>query len=168
MNLFAWLVFLAAGRVELVDQVFEIPAAEWRYVDQIVVRQMPVTVDCNFELVGRGQGVRIALLSHGDLNRLRQERPHGFIAATPRMPRGSMRYQVRVPGEYAIVVDNREGEASPVRVHLRLALDFSGQAEPQVRYLSRPRQLAVILISFAVFFGIVIWSARRLLRAIKR
>jgi len=34
--------------------------------------------------------------------------------------------------------------------------------------LSPRRQLVVILLSFATFFGIVTWSARRLLRGIRR
>jgi hypothetical protein len=52
-------------------------------------------------------------------------------------------------------------------VHLRITLDFSRRG-PTVTRLSPQRQLAVIAISFAVFFGIVTFSARRLLRNLKR
>jgi hypothetical protein len=54
-----------------------------------------------------------------------------------------------------------------VRVHLRVSLDFSGRAGETIQYLSPQRRLTVILISFAVFFGIVTWSARKLLAAVK-
>ena len=66
-----------------------------------------------------------------------------------------------------MVVDNRALHA-PVKVHLRVALDFSVQPEQGVRTLSPERRLAVILISFAVFFGIVTWSARKLLNAARQ
>jgi hypothetical protein len=65
------------------------------------------------------------------------------------------------------VIDNR-GLRAPLRVHLRVWLDFSPRSAQDVGYLSRERRLAVILISFAVFFGIVTWSARKLLHAIRR
>lgn len=166
MTLLAGLFLLAAsGRVELVDQVFDIPAAVWRYVDEIALKQTPVLLDCDFESLTRGPGLRVALLSRADLDRLRGGHPHGFIAASPPLPQGRLEYLVRTPGEYAIVVDNRDGPA--VQVRLRVSLDFSSRGETQVRYLSRDRQLAVIVISFAVFFGIVFYSARRLLRAIR-
>jgi hypothetical protein len=63
------------------------------------------------------------------------------------------------------VVDNRD--ARPAAVHLRISLEFGASPGPAVTRLSSRRQLTVILISFAVFFGIVTFSARRLWRAIK-
>jgi hypothetical protein len=54
-------------------------------------------------------------------------------------------------------------------VRLRVSLDFSPRRlGPEVTRLSPERQLAVIVISFAVFFGIVAYSGRKLLRAIRR
>ena len=50
----------------------------------------------------------------------------------------------------------------PAGVHLRVFLE-----EPPVRYLSRGRQLAVLAISFGVFFAIVSLSARKLLKAVR-
>jgi hypothetical protein len=49
-----------------------------------------------------------------------------------------------------------------------VVLDFGARPGPQVTRLSPQRQFTVILISFAVFFGIVTYSARRLLRGIRR
>jgi hypothetical protein len=66
-----------------------------------------------------------------------------------------------------VVINNRESRV-PVQVHLRVWLDFSARAAQGVGYLSPERRLAVILISFAVFFGIVTWSARKLLQATRR
>jgi hypothetical protein len=160
------LLLAAATRVELVDEVYTIPPTEWRYVE-VQLRQTPVAVNCNFRVVSKDAQVRVALLSKGDLDRLRLDQPHGFLAATQPSSSGILSYHLQRAGEYAVVVDNRALRA-PVRVHLQVVLDFSGRPEQGVGYLSRERRLAVILISFAVFFGIVTWSARKLLRATRQ
>lgn len=155
---------LGSTRVELVDEVYTIPPAEWRYV-QVELKQTPVAVHCDFQVLAKGAPVRVALLSRTDLERLRADQPHGFLAATPPESGGAFTYGLHRPGEYAVVVDNRALHA-PVRVHLRISLDFSDRPAGGAGSLSPQRRLAVILISFAVFFGIVTWSARKLLRAI--
>jgi len=76
-------------------------------------------------------------------------------------------YRLHQAGEYAVVIANR-GLQAPVRVHLRVWLDFSQRSAQGVGHLSRERRLALILISFAVFFAIVTWSARKLLQATRR
>src|SRR5262249_29387711 len=105
--------------------------------------------------------------SRADLERLRADQPHGFLAASQPVPAGSLTYRLHRPGEYAVVIDNR-GLQAPVRVHLWVWLDFSERSAQGVGYLSPQRRLGVILISFAVFFAIVTWSARKLLEATKR
>jgi hypothetical protein len=159
------LLLPAATRVTAVDEVYTIPPAEWRYVP-MELKQTPVALSCDFEVAGNGLPVRVALLSQADLERLRADQPHGFLAASPPATRGSFGFGLHHPGTYAVVVDNR-ALRSPVRVHLRVSLDFSGRAGETIQYLSPQRRLTVILISFAVFFGIVTWSARKLLAAVK-
>lgn len=162
----ALFILLAGARVELVDEVYTIPPSEWRYV-QVDLKQTPVSVHCNFQVVSRVAQVRVALLSRADLERLRADQPHGFLAASQPAATGSLAYRLHRAGEYAVVIDNR-GLQAPVRVHLRVWLDFSQRSAQGVGYLSRERRLAVILISFAVFFAIVTWSARKLLKATRR
>lgn len=74
---------------------------------------------------------------------------------------------MRTPGDYAVVVENRDTD-SEAEVRVRVWLEFGADRGMQVTQLSPHRRLAVILISFAFFFGIVTWSARRLLRNIGR
>ena len=151
--------------VELVDEVYQIPANEWRYVE-IGLKQQPALVSASFQvLTGAGQA-RIALMRREDLERLRGGQPHGLMAVTPLASHGNLSYYVHRPDDYAIVVDNRA--AQPSAVHLYISLEFRGSPGPAVTRLPAQRQLAVILISFAVFFGIVSFSARRLWRAVKR
>jgi hypothetical protein len=155
----------AVTRVDLVDEVYRIPSGEWRYVE-LGLNQKPALVSSSYEVKSGSRQVRLALLRRADLERLREGLPHGVIEETPSGRLGALTPRVRGPGDFVMVVDNR-GE-SPSSVHLRISLDFGVRPGPEVTRLSPRRQLAVILISFAVFFGIVTWSARRLLRGIQR
>jgi hypothetical protein len=161
----AWSLAAAPTSVELVDEVYQIPANEWRYVE-IDLKQQPALVSATFQVQSGTAQARIALMRRQDLERLRGGEPHGVMVVTPLASHGNLSYYVHWPDDYAMVVDNRA--AQPSAVHLHIALEFGGNAGPAVTRLSAPRQFAVILISFAVFFGIVSFSARRLWRAVKR
>jgi hypothetical protein len=160
----AGMLLAAPTSVELVDEVYQIPANEWRYVD-FALKQQPALVSATFQVLTGSQQARIALMRSQDLERLRGGQPHGVMAVTPLASSGNLSYYVHWPDDYAIVVDNRD--ARPSAVHLRISLEFGGSPGPAVTRLPARRQLTVILISFAVFFGIVTFSARRLRRAIK-
>lgn len=159
------LLLAAAQRLELVDQDYQIPANDWRYVP-VILKQQTAAVIASYTASGASEEIRAVLVTTEDIERLRQDRPHGFLIATTPASSGRFRFHVPTPGEYAILLDNR-GE-HPARVHLRVALDFSGLPEPRVRYLSKERQLTVIAVSFLVFFGIVAYSGRRLWRKMVR
>jgi hypothetical protein len=161
----AGILLAAPTSLELVDEVYQIPANQWRYVD-FTLKQQPALVSATFQVLTGSGAARIALMRSQDLERLRGGQPHGVMTVTPLASSGSFSYYVHVPDDYAIVVDNHA--ARPSAVHLRIALDFGGAPGPAVTRLSAPRQLTVILISFAVFFGIVSFSARRLWRVVKR
>jgi len=153
------LLVTAFSRVDLIDEHFEIPARDWRYVPRVLTHE-PAVVDCVFTADRPDAQVRLVMLSQGDLDAWRATRDHDEMAATPVGPRGFLRVSVHDPDTY-LAIENRGRQ--PTGVRLRVFLE-----QPNVRYLSRGRQLAVILISFAVFFGIVTFSARRLLKAVKR
>jgi hypothetical protein len=66
------LVWLAAGSQMLLDEVFHVPAGEWRYVP-VILKQPPVTVDCDFRVISGNGAVRVVLVNrdvakHPDLN----------------------------------------------------------------------------------------------------
>ncbi|HTX35528.1 MAG TPA: hypothetical protein VME43_10910, partial [Bryobacteraceae bacterium] len=65
-----------------------------------------------------------------------------------------------------LVVENR-GPTEAV-VHMRVLLDFGGRQSLTVTQISPLRRAVVVTLSLAVFFAIVTYSARRLLRAIGR
>ncbi|HLK49718.1 MAG TPA: hypothetical protein VKT49_16360 [Bryobacteraceae bacterium] len=163
------MILLAAStHVELVDDVYQIPPGQWRYVEQLGLRQKPALVSADFQVRSGPPEVRLALMRREDLERLRDDRPHGVLEATEPAASGHIRHQVRAAGDYVLLIDNRQGRDQPAQVHLRVALDFAAPLGPAVSSLSAARQITVIAISFAVFFAIAGFSARRLLRGINR
>jgi hypothetical protein len=164
---FALILAAAVTQVDVVNEVFHVPPGEARSVG-LGLKQRPAIVAADFEVESGPAQVRLELIRREDLDRLRGEFPAGVMAATVRGSSGRIRYRVRVPGDYVVVIDNRGADTRPVEARLRVALDFQMQSGPEVTRLSPGRQFAVILISFAVFFGIVSYSARRLLRGIRR
>jgi len=166
------LVFAAASRVELADEVYSIPADEWRYLE-VGLKQRPALVVAHYDVEGSAAEaeVRVALMRREDMEHLRQGLPHGAVAMTAPGRSGTLRAFVP-PGDYVLVVENRAAAGAPAGppapIHLHVWLDFSDRFGPAITTLSPRRQLAVILISFAVFFAIAAWSGRRLLKAVRR
>jgi hypothetical protein len=161
----AWILLAAApARVELVNEVYSIPSGEWRYIE-LGLRQRAAYVSASFEAMEGSRQLRLALMRREDVEHLRNGMPHGVMAVTPAGDSGRLGHHAGVPGDYVLVVDNLANTAA--KVHLRVTLDFAGHDGEGVRELSWQKQLTVVLISLAVFFGIVSWSAQRLLRAWK-
>jgi hypothetical protein len=165
MVAFVPLLLLAVStRVNLVNDVYQIPAREWRYVE-LGLKQNPALVSARFDAGGRSD-VRLALMRRDDLEHLRNGLPHGVIAETTPGRSGEMHSYIPTTGDYVLVVDNLSDSAASL--HLWVSLDFAPPPLQGARELSTKRRLTVIGISFAVFFGIVTFSTRRLLRSIRR
>ena len=162
MIAFAWILLLAAAnRVELVNEDYQIAPSDWQWVP-IGLKQRAGMVSAVYQVRSGSGQVRLVLMRREDI----EDMPHGALAETTPARNGGLGHYLREPGEYALVVENTDARA-PANVHLTIWLDFSRQGPP-VGMLSRDRQIEVIVISFAVFFGIVTWSAKRLLRAIRK
>jgi hypothetical protein len=158
----------ASSHLELFDEVYTIPAGEWRYVP-VTLNQPPVLLSARFEVRSGSSDIRLALLRSADLRRLRRDEPHGLLSVTGTGSNGILQYPIQEPGDYALVVDNRASPGlspQPATVHLAVSLDFR-RTGPVVGALSGERRLAVIAISFVGFFLIAGFSARRLLRAMR-
>jgi hypothetical protein len=162
MALACFLAFTAATRVDLVDEVYSIPADRWHYVD-VGLKQQPALVLARFDSPDNA-AVRLALMRREDMEHLFDGLPYGVVKEIGPGRSGMLRAQVP-PGDYVVVVDNRENSGRPATVHLRVWLDFS--RGPSTTQISPERQLAVIVISFAVFFGIVGYSMSKLWRSFR-
>jgi hypothetical protein len=161
MIAFAWILLLFASTVaDLVDQVYQIPASDWRYVE-LDLKQKPAIVHAHYSVESGPKHVRLALMRREEMERLRSGQRPDTIEETESAASGHFLPRPRGPGDFVVVVINEADAPSSVR--LRIWLDFAVATQ-----LSARRQLVVILLSFGTFFGIVTWSARRLLRGIKR
>jgi hypothetical protein len=163
MSALALLLLLASGSQVLLDEVFQVPAGEWRYVP-LVLKQPPVTVECDFRVLSGDSVVRVALVNRDGLENLRQGDRQPLHSGAFRQ-QGRLSRLVSLPDEYAVVLEN--GGRGPAGVRLRVSLNFSERGRPQARYLSPQRRLTVILISVTIFMSIIIYSARKLLGAIR-
>ena len=162
----ALLLLASTQRVEIVNGPFEIAPGKWYQVGLGLRQGRPVLVSADFEVHG-GPEIRLEFLRREDFGARLEGRPTSFRAMTARATSGRLRYLVRERGYYVVFLDNRQG-MQKVTGHLRVEEDFGPRRIPEVSQLSPRRQIAVIIISFAVFFAIVTFSARHLLRVIRR
>jgi len=159
MNAVALLLLFASGSQPLVDEIFQVPAGEWRYVS-LALKQVPVTVECEAGVIAGAGAIRVALVNPEGLDDLKKG-DRAPLASGAILRQGTFHRLVSVADEYAVVLENTG--RGPATVRLQVALDYSASGRPQARYLSRERRLGVILISTTVFLAIVGYSARRLL-----
>ena len=148
-------------RQTLMDEVYSIPAADWRYVP-VVLKQPPVTLECEFQVLSAGAAVRVGIVNAQGLAAMRQGRRHDTLATTPFEKSGRLSYEVLEPDEYAVIVDNSLDGRGAAQVQLHVALDFQGRQQPQVRLLSPARRIVVVAISLVIFLGIVTFAGKRL------
>jgi len=161
MNAGALLFLLFAPDTQtLTDEVFEIPAKEWRYV-AVTLKQVPVKLDAGFSVLSGSGTVRVAVLNAAQLEEMKQGNREAMRPAKfARQAR--FQHAVSAPDEYGIVLEN--GGSQAVSVRLDVSLDFSG---PEPRYLSPQRRMTVIAVSATVFLAIVTYSTKKLLRAMR-
>jgi hypothetical protein len=157
---FASFLLLAAPlRVDLVNQVYTIPAKDWRYID-VGLEQRPGAIFARFNTAAESAQVRLALMEREELERFRKGLAPDLMAATEPASSGRLDFNVPLAGHYVLVIHNQAYEDTSV--HLRVKLEFAA-----VTTLSPARQFTVIVISCAFFLGVVTFSARQLLRAVK-
>ena len=147
-------------RQTLMDEVYTIPASDWRYVP-VVLKQPPVTLECEFKVLSGGT-VRVGLVNGQGLAAMRQGKRHATLATTSFVKGGRLSYEVLEPDEYAVIVDNGLEGRGAAQVQLRVALDFPGRQQPQARQLSPARRAVVAVISLAIFLGIVTYAGKKL------
>jgi hypothetical protein len=162
MLLLGLILLAASTQVELVNEVIPVPARDWRYVE-VALKQRPARVVADYTTGAASPDVRLELVRREDVEGFPDRMSGGVIAGNGQAAAsGGLHSQTPLSGEFALIIDNRLG-VQPASVHLRVALDFT-----VVTGLTPARRLLVVVISFAVFFGIVTYSARRILRAIRQ
>src|SRR5215469_10056940 len=110
----ALLLLLASVSQTLVDEVFQVPAGEWRYV-AIALKQVPVTADCDFHVISGKGAVRVELVNRKGLNDWKQG-ARDALGSAPFQSEGVFRRVVSVADEYAVVLES--GRQAPATVRL--------------------------------------------------
>src|SRR5258705_171367 len=85
------------------------------------------TIDCAYAPLTAGRQVRMVLMSRLDLERMRADEPHGFLAATEAHARGTLSFRIAERGEYVVLI--RNDDDTPARVRLRIDEDFAAGRE---------------------------------------
>jgi hypothetical protein len=153
----------AAGPVVLTDDVYQLAPGDWRWV-RFDIRQRAATVICGFQSSG-GEKLHAEIVNRSELDAIRQRKSHGALAQFGPAGAGYIRQLIQDPGEYAAVIENKD--TRPAAAHITVALDLT-PPRSAARTLSPTRRLTVIIVSFVCFFAIVTFSARALLRAMRR
>jgi len=163
MNAALLLALFAPAPQTLTDEVFQIPAKEWRYVD-VAVKQVPATVRCEFRVISGKGTVRVELVNAEGLDDWKQG--HGETKGVGAYGTAAgFSHVIRVPDDYAVVIDNGGRDTAGVR--LRVLLDTAESDQPRPMYVSSERRFAVIAISAVVFLAIVTYSAKKLLTVMR-
>jgi hypothetical protein len=136
---------------------------EYRWVP-FTVKRNPTAVDCRFRVLQGGPTVHMEVMSVSQFRLFSRGRDYQPFASAPDGRIGEIRRLVDERGEFAVVVENDE-RAPVAMVDLEVTTDLNPSPESMARVLPPGRRLAVILISFGIFFGLVTWSGWRLWRA---
>ena len=163
MMVFASILLLAASAAtDVVDEVHQIPAGDWKYREISLHR--PARISASYEVLNGSGRVRIALMLREDLERMGGDLSSS-IMLTAEGRRGFFTDRVRRLGDYVIVLDNQDGRQA-ASIRLRVALDYN-PVGAEVGRLTPQRQIVVVAVSCAAFLGIVGFSARQLLKSMQ-
>jgi hypothetical protein len=157
----AVLLLLAAFAAQAAP--FRLDAGDNRYF-QVAVTRVPTLVECRFKVLQGAPSVHLEIMSDAEYRHMSRGRDYDAIASSPTAREGEIRRMVEERGRFDVVLINDPGAPAAV-VDLEVRTDVDPSEDSVARVLSPGRRLAVILISFAIFFALVTWSAWRLLRA---
>lgn len=144
---------------------FRLEPGDNRYI-QFTVTRIPVLVDGRFRVLEGAPTVHMEIMADSEYRRFNRGRDYDTLASSSNAREGEIRRMVDERGRFDVVLMNDRG-APAAMVDLEVHTDVDPSEDSVARVLSPGRRLAVILISFALFFAIVTWAAWRLLRATK-
>jgi len=144
---------------------FRLEPGDFRWIP-FTVNQVPTEVNSSFQVTRGDPSVHMELLPMSDFRRFNRGREHQTLALSETGRTGSFRRVLDTRGQYVVVVINKSN-ARPATVTLEVRTDLNANAGVSARTISPQRRLAVILISFAIFFATVTWAGVRLLRTMK-
>lgn len=157
----ALLLTAALGSAE--QTPFRLDSGEFQWID-FRVNQVPTEVDCRFRVVRGDASVHMELLSEREFDQLNKGGTHATLAVSDDGKFGRIRRLLDWRGRYVVAVVNKRG-ARPALVTFELRTDVNPNSNVSARELSPERRLAVIAISFGIFFAIVAFCGWKMMRA---
>ena len=151
------LLLAAASSRLFLDDVIDVPRAEWRYVD-VEAKESMAVVNCEYQVVSENSPVRAVWIPRANLESYRAGSRQNILAATGYGMEGRLRHVASDPGDYAMVLESQPGTRARAKVKVRVWLESAVSPKE----LTPQRRLAVILISVIVFFSMVSFSAFKL------
>jgi hypothetical protein len=150
---------LAALLAIAVNDAVSIPPGKWAVVP-FEVPGGPARIVCEFMLMSGGAGVRAALVTREDADRIDAGRPPRALVSTPFQQKGRFRYDAR-PARYAVLLDNGLEERFGAEVHIRVQL----AALEAPRELTSRRRAVILALSALFFVSVAFYTFRRLWHA---
>lgn len=152
------LLLLAVRTQVLLDDPVRVSPAKVRTLD-IVLEDEPARVICSYEVTGKGQGVRVALVRKSDLARYLVEGAPAPLAETPYARRGAFSRATPAAGEYLLVVDNRADVRHAAEVSLIVKLVLGPSRDEPITTLPAAKRRNVVVGSLGAFAGLCILVA---------
>ncbi|MBI3681494.1 MAG: hypothetical protein HY235_14005 [Acidobacteria bacterium] len=149
-------LLLAASAVDL-DRTVQVPSGDLRVLN-LPLKTRPAALELEYQATSP---VRVIVIPKSEESRLRAGRDYREISSTSLEQSGKLRVLLATPGEYAVVVDNRQDAENRVAVRLRGSLQYDTTPGP-ARYLPRQRRILVITSSLLFFCGVCWFAGRRL------
>ena len=146
-------------------QQIRLEPGEYRWIP-LKVKQVPTEIACQYQVSEGAPSVHAELLTMRDFRLLARGIQHESLAISREGQNAEFRRIVGFKGEYAAVITNRKN-AGPVVVSFDVRTEVDPANATVAQTLPPRRKLAVILISFAVFFVTVVWWGVKLTRAIR-
>jgi hypothetical protein len=128
------------------------------------VKNRPGTVEVHYQVSSNPGRVRLILIPRAEEDRFRAGQEYNEITSTPFETGGVLQARIPAPGDYVLMVDNRQQLRIPATVKLegRLTYDL---APVHARTLTPERRMLVIASSIGLFFAITLLAGRKLWRA---
>ena len=158
----------STSRVTIFDEDVRVGRLRSRAVP-ISLHQRPAMVECRFEITnGQKEGVRAVLMTMDDVDRFREDRSHRTLASSAYDTRGELRYRISRPGDYMLLVDNREGVRGAAMVRLKIDLTFDNEVSFAPKTLPPARRQQIVAVSLGLFALVAAWSGWRIWGALRR
>jgi hypothetical protein len=146
-----------------INRVVTVDASDFKGL-RFAVKNRPGTVEVRYEVSSNPGRVRLILIPRSEEEMFRAGQKYNEIVSTPFETSGVLRAHIATPGDYLLMVDNRQQLRIPATVKLEGKLTYD-LAPAHARTLTPERRILVIASSIGLFFAITLLAGRRLWRA---